>query len=80
MPLSTPDGFKPKTSAVDKAFYQVINTALTLAKLQMHWDNCKPYRDGKPSDEPYTYGVLASDEELAGLKDLILRQDSEQEV
>ena len=62
------DGFKPKNQAVDKAFTSVINPQYrnprkickychkemdhNTTNLQKHLDKCKPYRDGKPPDEP----------------------------
>lgn len=49
MPRPPPDGFKPKNTAVEKAFTSISHTKLS-----------------------YTHGVLASDEELTELEDLML--------
>ena len=68
MSRPTPDDFKPKNETVDKVFYQVINTSYknlrkvcrychkemnaNTTRLQEHLDKCKPYRDGRPLNDP----------------------------
>lgn len=68
MPRTAPDAFKPKNQAVEKAFYPVVNPTYrnprkvckyctkeldhNTTNLQKHLDKCKPYREGKPPDEP----------------------------
>ena len=68
IPRPTSDDFKPRNEIVERAFYPVVNATYNhprkvckychkemdfhITRLQEHLDKCKPYRAGKPPNEP----------------------------
>ena len=68
LPRPTPDSFKPRNGIVERAFYPVVNATYknprkvckychkemdsNTTRLQEHLDKCRPYRAGKPPNEP----------------------------
>lgn len=61
MPRAAPDTFKPKSQAVEKAFYPIINPAYRNPRINERVLNRHP--DSHKKELPYTHGILLPDED-----------------